>query len=200
MALHGHMRHRCQCLRQRAHSDEGMNLAEVVVAMFLVGLVFASLAAVMTQSMSTMRFGGNFQTATQLANERIEKVRSLPIGDLQQGLARWQVLAAGQPLTYNGETLITTSLTAPTLTPMGNFETTEVRGSVTYQVRIYPTWCYQPPAALGTCVANPVGSVATNARFVRLTAVVNWQNPTNGGPSSTSQQTLVYAGLGAPPA
>jgi type II secretory pathway pseudopilin PulG len=61
----------------RGNDDRGFGIAEVLVAMFLLGLIAVALIPILVQGLRVSVQNASLATATQLANQQIEQVRSL---------------------------------------------------------------------------------------------------------------------------
>lgn len=61
-------------IRRRLAADDGVSLVEMLVSIFIIGLVFAALASTMTTSMASIRGNESRTRATALANEVLENM------------------------------------------------------------------------------------------------------------------------------
>ena len=61
----------------RGADDAGFGIAEVLVAMFLLGLIAVALIPILVQGLRVSVQNASLATATQLANQQIEQVRGL---------------------------------------------------------------------------------------------------------------------------
>ncbi|WP_431218744.1 type II secretion system protein [Leifsonia xyli] len=64
-------------LRRCSAEDSGFGIAEVLVAMFLLGLIAVALIPILVQGLRVSTQNAALATATQLANRQIEQVRGL---------------------------------------------------------------------------------------------------------------------------
>lgn len=62
---------------QRLTDDAGFGIAEVLVAMFLLGLIAVALIPILVQGLRVSAQNAALATATQLANQQIEQVRGV---------------------------------------------------------------------------------------------------------------------------
>lgn len=193
--------------RRRFATDDGVSLAEVIVAMFLISGTVAALAGLLIQSLSSLKSDQNYQAATQLVNVRVEETRALSAAALNAGIPAAQISSArgagteteitgagsvSDPYRYGGEAVITTATTPTQSTPLNPYRTTTTLDNVTYTLTTYLTRCWQPKTAPGTCNASQ--GLATDAPMARVTVVATWDPPGSRTVQSTSQQTLIYPG------
>jgi len=74
-------------------------LIEVAVAIAIIGMVFASLGALFTRSLYTARVSAEITTATMLAQEKIEELKSEPFESLRDNFWEESVELNGMQFT-----------------------------------------------------------------------------------------------------
>lgn len=67
--------------------DDGFTLVELIVAMFVIGVILASLAMVQTRAMVTIAQAKERQQASAFANATLEQLRALPWDTLKKGVS-----------------------------------------------------------------------------------------------------------------
>lgn len=178
--------------RVLSEREQGFSLVELIVAMFILGLILTLLIGIQISSMVTVAEARKREQATAFANEAMEQMRAIP----------WAVLASGLDDNYNDGNVdpninsstgrlevggvartVRTSVqdTTPEWTPiLMDPDGTGYTAGSNMQVR-------QDPSLAGTdftvrsYVLEP--TVADNS-IVTLAAVVNWTGP-GGRPSQT---------------
>ena len=63
--------------RMRSDNDDGFGIAEVLVAMFLLGLIAVAVIPILVQGLRASLSNAAVASATQLANQQLEEVRGL---------------------------------------------------------------------------------------------------------------------------
>jgi len=63
---------------ERPRSADGIGLVEIVISIFLLGLLAVSVLPLMVNAMTTSRIYAEVATAGQLVGQEIERVRALP--------------------------------------------------------------------------------------------------------------------------
>ena len=64
--------------RMRSDNDGGFGIAEVLVAMFLLGLIAVAVIPILVQGLRASLSNAAVASATQLANQQLEQVRASP--------------------------------------------------------------------------------------------------------------------------
>ncbi|WP_199424068.1 type IV pilus modification PilV family protein [Actinotalea solisilvae] len=175
-------------LRKRVTSrDEGFTLIEVIVAMFVVVLVMASLLGVLVSSIETIAQARHRQTATALATQALERLRALPYdqvtqtdGSAPEGGIEYVVPVATayafRPtavLPGVDEPLVVNALSA-------HWEDQTV-GEVRYRVQVYVT---RAPTTSG-------GEQPFN-----LYALVSWTSAADNGVRRVAERSVAYSPAG----
>lgn len=161
-------------MQLRRHADAGFSLVELLVALLLIGVVISSLAALQIGSLETITLAKQRQTATALANQAIERLRSLPYGTLSQGLNAADAASdtgwiSGGRLKAPWDERVVTSTDQADAALVPHVQT-ETVGSQPYTVRRYVT---SPKDAGGADV------ISSNDFW--LTAVVEWTSAVTKG-------------------
>ena len=172
--------------RLRADDDAGVSLAEVIVAMFIISGIVAALAGLLIQSLSSLKSDQSYQVATQLVNVRVEETRALSTAALNAGIPPGQISSAKtngeetqiidtgtdtdadpnrtNQYRFGGETVISTTSTLTSGTPLNPYRTTETVDNVTFNLATYITRCWQPKAEPGKpSKCNPAPTATTDA-------------------------------------
>jgi prepilin-type N-terminal cleavage/methylation domain-containing protein len=187
----------------RLTGQSGFTLIELSVAMFVILIVMLSLIAVFVGSLGTVALAKQRQTATALATQAMEQMRSIDPALLLQGSActdttlatdtnitgscgsmRFAPLIGGisEPLRTNP-----TSATAP-LSPHSVTVTSTNDGGQTYLVSAYVT----SPCTFGAA-GCPVAT-GPGANVVNLTTLVTWTSGASKGlPKTEVQRSLSYS-------
>jgi len=74
-------------LQRHSAAEAGFTIIEMMVAIIVIAVGLLGLMAVQVRSIGTVALAGQRQTATGLANQVMEQMRSLPYGTLTGGLA-----------------------------------------------------------------------------------------------------------------
>ena len=141
---------RARGLNGALRDDTGFALMELIVAMMIIGGSLVGLLALQVSSANVSQTSRERQQATALANQVLERMRSLPATEVRKGLDSADLAAnspdvniSGGRLSFSGvpagETLVTTSGLNPSapLKPYVQPSTTlDGRG---YNVRVYVT-------------------------------------------------------------
>ncbi len=104
-------------VHRRLREEEGISLVEVLVSIVLMGLVLAALGSTLFGSMASARQNEGLTKATALANERIEKLRNMPWGNLLQSSFPAPESVSRERRLYTVTTTVTPDPAAP-----GNFK------------------------------------------------------------------------------
>ncbi|MGH9284364.1 MAG: type IV pilus modification PilV family protein, partial [Acidimicrobiales bacterium] len=159
----------------RRSGERGFTLVEVLIAITLMLGTLLGLAYISTNGLVDVGLARQRQGATGLANEAIEKMRTLPFDTLARGLdaadaaADPRIVACGTNLCSNGEIVPTFSAGATTVDPIVPHVTPGiVVGPTTYTVSAYVTR-----------YADPDGTTRPNVYRGRV--VASWANSLRGG-------------------
>jgi prepilin-type N-terminal cleavage/methylation domain-containing protein len=158
-------------------SEAGFSLMEVMVALAVLGVVMSALGAFSVTTLSVINAQSNAQTATQLVNSSLERVRGLRGSSVTSGrdqastVAQWAAASAAvipylgtMAQAYDDTATAGSTAALPIAT-----QTVSVNG-VPYSQSWYVGQCWQPVIG-GACLATMTpGSVA----FYRVLAVVGW--------------------------
>lgn len=185
-------------LRQRQRGiergDGGFTLIELSVAMFVMLIVMAALTTVFVGTLRSVVLSKQRQTATALATEAMEQMRSIDPNTLLLGhsCTDTTLSAANDPrLTGSscagGLTFTPTSgATAETLRTSGS-SSTPVPLLPHLSTRVLDGVSY----AVGAYVSTVAGALSGNE--VNLTTVVSWLAPNGGGTKTVIQRSLSYS-------
>jgi prepilin-type N-terminal cleavage/methylation domain-containing protein len=194
-----------------ATNDEGFTLVEVVMALFLLGLIALGALALFVNGMKNLSHVQRQQAAVSLANSAMDLARSVSGGDVNatgtSGLikgrnqtdvtATWNAAKAANladtsdmTITWDPELGMTT---ADQWVPVTRTATVD---NVTYQIDTLIGKCYRLKAFSSTsqdCVAtNPAPAAGTYMEMYRVRVVVRWDESGNGSKKSTYRlSTLV---------
>lgn len=193
----------------RPTRDEGLTLAEMVVAIGIVMIVLiAALSAFVTAKKAQQTAEGT-DRAIQTANSRIERIRQLDwadIGFYQDTYinATNGAVAMGDPKTTSDDYLATIPIVEGSPeSPVGYLGTTdtstveankikpyEVTTETRNKFHVYTTITWGRNAALGLpYVTGPYYSTANPYSFKRVTVTIKWQSGGNGAWHKTTTET-----------
>ena len=160
----------------RNRGDDGFTLLELTVAMLVIAVVIVTLVALQLSSMKTVAVARQRQTATALADQKLERLRALPYTTIQSGLLSSDPTlnstddtryAAGRLGGTWNEALVTSSTQSNVeLVPHKQKQTLN---GVDYFVYTYIT---KPK--------NADGSDSTSTVDFWLTVVSQWKSPSTG--------------------
>lgn len=179
------------------HLDEGFTLVELMVAAGVMATALAMMAGVLTSSLSATGLARERQSATGLADQVVEQLRSLPMATLEAGLGSNDLATTTDPAitkgvgancqnansgyTYNGETIKCTYHSVqdtPALALVPHIQNNVAVGPTKFTVATYLTY-YNNNLTSGT---------------YRATAIVSWTSAVAGNSTRSVQaQTIMYA-------
>src|SRR5207342_3566194 len=147
--------HRMRCASCRAGDEAGFTMVEMMMAIFIFGLVITGLAVGMASSLNLTRQNRNRSIAANLASQQMDTVRSMDFDDLND------VTQQAQPTS----------------------STTSVDG-VPYTLSQYTRWVYKSEtgATPGPCQAPR--STANPLAYISVVSSVSW-NDMRGVPPVT---------------
>jgi type II secretory pathway pseudopilin PulG len=182
-----------------------MTLAEVLIAIFIVGVVLSAFAATIMTSLRAINVSEREVRATALAQEAIEELQS--VAWESAGLYTNEVAAApadwngGNTTTFDGDDLVLlpTPAVGARLAQVPEPRTQELRGHVIYTVDRYITWI--DGNGDGTRETKRFTTVVTwpdRSGSMRTLRAVGERVPTQSEAPSTSVGTRVLSITGAP--
>lgn len=77
------MRIGTKMIRKLANEESGYSLVEVIVSIFILAAAILPMVGMLDMGLKSATRGGNYDTARQLANKNLDKVRSLSWADAQ---------------------------------------------------------------------------------------------------------------------
>lgn len=189
-------------LAKRLGSDVGMSLVEVMVSMVIIGIVFSSLGGVIVSSLALVRSTKDYQAATQLITRKLEQSRAVSFDTLQAGVSVSALTTAmangsetrvtgGGPYYFEGARILTYGTSTSGTTPLSPYREQIAVDGVTYTLTTYPTQCWQPTSAPGTC--NATEGIATDRPMIRVTVVADWNAPHSNTQRTLRTQSLMYS-------
>lgn len=158
-------------------SEAGYSLIELMVAMAVISIVMSSLATFFTTTISVTNAQSNSQTAIQLVNDALERVRALKGSAVTTGrdqtrtAAQWATASSvvNPYLTTMVQAYDSTATTSSTAALPTTAQTVTIN-SVPFSQNWYVGRCWQPVLG-GDCTATQTsGAVA----FYRVVAAVGW--------------------------
>ena len=176
---------------RRSHDQTGFTIIEVVVALVIFGLVITGIAASSSSGLRLVTKSNGRQTATQLAVQEMELLRSTPYDSLGLPAALAQVADPDHP-----DSAVSSSGTAYTVPSTGTTEPLTIlaggstahgpiaasRNGFTFSMYRYVTWLDDP--------ANPLST----EDYKRVTIVVVWA----GDAGSPTPNTFAMSSLFSP--
>jgi prepilin-type N-terminal cleavage/methylation domain-containing protein len=175
-----------QAFWDRRPDDGGFSLIEVMVAMSVVGVVMSALATFFASTISITNAQSNTQSAIQLVNDSLERVRALRGSAVTNGrdrastAAQWAAAPAAvssylstMAQAYDTDATSSASAALP-MTPQ-----TVTYNGVTFSQSWYVGQCWQPLLGGDCAPTQSLGSVG----FYRVITLVTWGGrrcPENG--------------------
>ena len=147
--------------------DDGLTIVELLIALFVVMIVFAGLAATMVASFSSIRNTEARVRAVALANELVEEMASAPWAQLGMELAADSV---DDPNDFEGEVPVLLDASSNPLLPSAStLPQTIVRDGHAYRVERWVTWAEEDgePELLKRIVAIVEWDVGSDTMSVR---------------------------------
>ena len=183
--------------RARSSSDAGVTLLEVIVAIAVVGILMTALTSLVGRSVSVTNQQSGQQAAVQIADDALERVRSLHGPELLTGRQRTQVdtqwatpvpgLDRDRVLSGMVKAYDETNPPSAT-TPLPTTPRDVTVSDRTYQQRWYVGRCWLP-ATSDVCGTDP-----SAAEFFRVVVAVTWSDSRcPAGACSFVTSTLVGA-------
>lgn len=120
---------------RRSRCDDGMSLAEVLVALLLIGLVLASMVAALVGGLRSVQHGNGYVIATQLVNERLETLRTRVFTAVAPAGTATTATTTESPVVRNGISY-TLSWTSTWVDSPCNNSSTSARDYLRLQVQI----------------------------------------------------------------
>ena len=155
-------------VRTRMSGDEGFTLLELSVAMLVIAVVIVTLVGLQISSVKTVAVARQRQAATALADQKIERLRSLPYTVIQSGLLQsdtpsdTRVLSGRLIAPWNEALVVSSTQSNAELAPHVQPQTLN---GVTYNIATYIT---HPK--------NADGSDSTSTVDFWLTVVSQWRS------------------------
>jgi len=152
--------------RRRGNGDEGFTMVELVVAMFIFGIVVVGIGVGMSSSLNLTRQNRNRSVAANVASQAMDTVRSTDFSDLDN------MTQQPQPTT-----------------------TTQTVEGVTYTLSQYTRWITQGQvgSSTGPCQTPPT---ATNPlAYIAVTTTVSWNGMQGVPPVASSTVVTPPVGL-----
>ncbi|HXH83115.1 MAG TPA: type II secretion system protein [Candidatus Tectomicrobia bacterium] len=169
-------------MRRRVLDERGLTLAEILVAVAIIGIGLAGLAVVIPVSSFGVQEGAQLSTATFLAEQRIEQVRN----------AVWTASPDSDCIGLSAGD------TAPAI-PAGKMCTTTGSGAGTTtfgdeaNVPGYPNYSRQTRVI--DCMANAAQCSGIGDDALRLVTVTVWYRPLTGGGVATQNKPVTIQWL-----
>lgn len=167
--------------------DEGFTLVEIMLAMFIVASVMASMLGILVSSLSTIAQARQRQTATALATQTLESLRALPYDSVIQPDgstpdASLQFLAAGgPPYVFNADEVLPDVASQPEQLVVNQWsgrDRSQTVNEVTYRIETY----------VSRAPINAAGQQTFN-----ITVVVSWVSTVHPQGRMTAQRSVAYS-------
>ena len=162
--------------RRTARSDRGFTLIELTVTMVIIGAVLLGLITIQSKALSTVGLAKQRQTATELVNRYMERLRALPYNEIAKGLDSTDLA---------GDTNITGGRFKPAFNTAVDDLLVVSTTATPSTARVAPLYPHIAPAADTTTVDKIVYDVRTYVSAVNsdavkngywLTAVATWKS------------------------
>ncbi|MBX6371501.1 MAG: prepilin-type N-terminal cleavage/methylation domain-containing protein [Acidothermus sp.] len=187
--------------RARQRADDGFTLVEVVVAMAILLVVFLSAGGLLTATLVNSQRSRQSQTATELANQAIERLRALPYATIVSGSIKpvttdpAVVLYNGiyyygnQPLVWNNTS------TAANQTPLDTWPWPQVKSNgTTFTVKTFVTCHHNAFSGNGKEPACSDTSLGPNDQILyTATVIVSWIQSQSKSPKQVVTQTVIFS-------
>jgi prepilin-type N-terminal cleavage/methylation domain-containing protein len=155
-----------------ADRDGGFTLVEVIVSLLLLAIVMAAALSLFVRALANTDLQAQRGQAITIANDQLERVRGLPVGDLTDGRT-----AASVSYIWSWDSALTAgSVAAPdptataTSVPLVPTIRTQRIDNLDYVVRTLIDTSYLPPTGSTTCGTT----VASAKPMYRITVSVAW--------------------------
>lgn len=193
-------------VRRLATSDGGFTLIEVLVAMGILLTVFLSAGGLLISTMVNSQRARQIQTAGELANQAIERLRALPYATIVAGSIQ-PVTTDPAVTTYNGlyyykyqPLAWNTTTTASNQTPLDTWPWPQVKANgTTFTVKTFVT-CHHSAFTGGAnsyepgCKDTSLGP--TDQVLYTATVIVTWRP--NGTSASATKQLVTQTEIFSP--
>ena len=167
--------------------DGGFTLVEVIVSLLLLAVVLSAALSLFVRALANTDLQAQRGQAITIANDKLEQVRGLPVGNLLDGRtqAAVQALWTSWDPSGTGPTKLSVQAYDATATssstPLVPLVTTNRIDNVNYVVRIFVDNCYLPTTGSTTC-----GTTQTSAnKMLRISVSVAWSPRNSRGCDTT---------------
>jgi len=159
-----------------ADRDGGFTLVEVIVSLLLLAVVLSAALSLFVRAMANTDLQAQRGQAITIANDQLERVRGLPVGDLLDGRTQTSVQAlwtdwdpgSTGPTKLSVLAWDTTATTGST--PLVPLVATNRIDNLDYIVRTFVDYCYLPTTGTTTC-----GTTQASAnKMIRIVVSVAW--------------------------